>query len=261
MHRGRRRRGGAGSGARHPAAPAHAAAPQGAVPGRRRAARRPRPGAGRGRAVDAVAVNVHHGGAQSTPTWPPSPPCRSRRTSRSAPRVPSGTSAGGSTAAARVVVNADAWCPGRWPRSSTGWDGERVRLLLAGDDELRPTSRLAGALLPWSAVGGWRPSRRVSTRRRGGRRARSRAPRGRAATTAPSSTAAPRAQYLAANLAASGGRERGASPARWSRARSTGASCGATQVDAGEALSLRIRAESASPCWCADAASAVRAER
>lgn len=53
---------------------------------------------------------------------------------------------------AALVVNADAWCPGSLEAFADGWDGERIRLLLAGDDQLRPTSRLAGALMPWSAI-------------------------------------------------------------------------------------------------------------
>ncbi len=51
-----------------------------------------------------------------------------------------------------LVVNADAWCPGSLASFADGWDGERIRLLLAGDDELRPTSPVAGALMPWTDV-------------------------------------------------------------------------------------------------------------
>lgn len=53
---------------------------------------------------------------------------------------------------AAVVVNADAWCPGTLTAFVEGWDGERIRLLLAGDDHLTPTSRIAGALMPWSEI-------------------------------------------------------------------------------------------------------------
>lgn len=56
-----------------------------------------------------------------------------------------------------LVVNADAWCPGSLAPFVAGWDGERIRLLLAGDDELRPTSGLAGALMPWSDVAALEP--------------------------------------------------------------------------------------------------------
>ena len=51
-----------------------------------------------------------------------------------------------------LVVNADAWCPGSLAPFAEGWDGERIRLLLVGDDELHPTSQVAGALMPWSDV-------------------------------------------------------------------------------------------------------------
>jgi N-acetyl-alpha-D-muramate 1-phosphate uridylyltransferase len=51
-----------------------------------------------------------------------------------------------------VVVNADTWCPGTLEPLVDGWDGERVRLLVVGDDRLRPTVQLAGALMPWSEV-------------------------------------------------------------------------------------------------------------
>jgi NDP-sugar pyrophosphorylase family protein len=54
--------------------------------------------------------------------------------------------------AAALVVNADAWCPGSMTGFVEGWDGERVRLLLAGDDDLTPTSRIAGALMPGSEI-------------------------------------------------------------------------------------------------------------
>jgi N-acetyl-alpha-D-muramate 1-phosphate uridylyltransferase len=51
-----------------------------------------------------------------------------------------------------LVVNGDAWCPGSLQDFAESWDGERVRLLLAGDDALTPTSRIAAALMPWKAV-------------------------------------------------------------------------------------------------------------
>lgn len=53
---------------------------------------------------------------------------------------------------AALVVNADAWCPGTLAAFAGGWDGTRTRLLLAGDDELTPTSSIAAALMPWSAL-------------------------------------------------------------------------------------------------------------
>ena len=58
---------------------------------------------------------------------------------------------------AALVVNADAWCPGPLTGFVEGWDGERIRLLLAGEDRLTPTSRVAGALMPWAAVAALSP--------------------------------------------------------------------------------------------------------
>ena len=55
---------------------------------------------------------------------------------------------------AALVVNADVWCPGSLASFVATWDGARIRLLLVGDDALQPRSRVAGALLPWSAVAG-----------------------------------------------------------------------------------------------------------
>ena len=56
-----------------------------------------------------------------------------------------------------LVVNADAWCPGSLASFVDGWDGERIRLLIPGGDELRPDSRIAGALMPWADVAGIEP--------------------------------------------------------------------------------------------------------
>jgi MurNAc alpha-1-phosphate uridylyltransferase len=53
---------------------------------------------------------------------------------------------------AALVVNADAWCPGSLAGFVDGWDGERVRVLVVGEDALGPQSAVAGALLPWSEV-------------------------------------------------------------------------------------------------------------
>lgn len=56
-----------------------------------------------------------------------------------------------------VVVNADAWCPGTLTRLVDDWDRERVRLLVVGDTDLHPGSRIAGCLLPWAAVAALEP--------------------------------------------------------------------------------------------------------
>lgn len=51
-----------------------------------------------------------------------------------------------------LVLNSDAWCPGSLAGFVAGWDRERVRLLLAGESVLGARSRIAGALMPWSEV-------------------------------------------------------------------------------------------------------------
>ena len=51
-----------------------------------------------------------------------------------------------------AVVNADAWSPDPLEPLLAGWDGERVRLLLVGADELAPTVRVAACVLPWAAA-------------------------------------------------------------------------------------------------------------
>jgi hypothetical protein len=51
-----------------------------------------------------------------------------------------------------VVLNVDAWSPHGVGPLLDGWDGERVRVLVVGDDRLRTGSLVAGALLPWTEV-------------------------------------------------------------------------------------------------------------
>jgi mannose-1-phosphate guanylyltransferase/MurNAc alpha-1-phosphate uridylyltransferase len=53
-----------------------------------------------------------------------------------------------------VVVNGDTWCPGGLEALVDGWDGERIRILAAGDEPFGPSSRVAGSLLPWSVASG-----------------------------------------------------------------------------------------------------------
>jgi len=108
-------------------------------------------------AVDEVAVNLHHGGRALDAHLSPDVH-RSVEEER-----PLGTAGalgqlrpwinGRST----LVVNADAWCAGSLASFVDGWDGQRIRLLVAGDDVLRPTSSLAGALMPWADVAALRP--------------------------------------------------------------------------------------------------------
>lgn len=99
-----------------------------------------------------VAVNVHHGRAQMEAHL-------DGRVHLSFEEVePLGTAGalghlrGWVDGRAVLVVNGDAWCPGSLREFVETWDGERVRLLLAGDDTLTPTSRIAAALMPWTAV-------------------------------------------------------------------------------------------------------------
>lgn len=105
---------------------------------------------------------------------------------------------------AALVVNADAWSPGSLEGFASRWDGQRVCLLLVGEDELTPTSAVAAALMPWSELAGlaaepsglyevsWRAAQadgRLDVVRHDG----------------PFVDCGTPAQYLAANLAASGG--------------------------------------------------------
>ena len=57
-----------------------------------------------------------------------------------------------------VVVNGDTWCPGGIDALTDGWGGSRIRVLVAGDEPFGPTARIAGALLPWSAVSTLEPA-------------------------------------------------------------------------------------------------------
>ncbi len=102
--------------------------------------------------VDGAAVNVHHGRALM----------EAHLTGRVHLSVeveePLGTAGalgqlrGWVDGRAVLVVNSDAWCPGDVGALVDGWDGERIRVLVAGDDELRTRSRVAGALMPWFDV-------------------------------------------------------------------------------------------------------------
>lgn len=106
-----------------------------------------------GSAVDDVAVNVHHGRGALDAHLPAA-------IHRSFEDEPLGTAGalgqlrGWLDGRAALVVNADVWCPGSLEAFVEGWDGERIRLLLAGDDELHPASRVAGALMPWGDIAG-----------------------------------------------------------------------------------------------------------
>ena len=53
---------------------------------------------------------------------------------------------------ALVVLNGDTWCPAPVEELLDGWDGERVRVQVAGPDPFGPRSRIVGSVLPWSEV-------------------------------------------------------------------------------------------------------------
>ena len=154
-------------------------------------------------AVDAVAVNLHHGRRTLDAHLPTD-------VHRSVEDEPLGTA--GALGRLRpwidgrgvLVVNADAWCPGSLAPFVDGWDGERTRLLVVGDDDLHATSSLAGALMPWSAVArlGAEPSGLYETSWRTAR------DEGRIEVVrhdGPFVDCGTPEQYLAANLQASGG--------------------------------------------------------
>ena len=107
-----------------------------------------------------------------------------------------------------LVVNGDAWAPGDLGPLVEGWDGERVRVLVASDpaQPLGPATRVLGSLLSWrevlaipdQGVSGlttvsWGPAAA------GGRLEQVGGPR-------PFVDCGRPADYLAANLAASGSR-------------------------------------------------------
>jgi CTP:molybdopterin cytidylyltransferase MocA len=102
-----------------------------------------------------------------------------------------------------VVVNGDTWTDADLAAVLDGWDGERCRLLVAGDAR-GPRPRLAGALLPWREVEGLAPvpsglwELRWAAADEAGRLQRIEV----AARFVDCGTPA---SYLAANLAASGG--------------------------------------------------------
>jgi hypothetical protein len=101
--------------------------------------------------TDAVAVNIHHG--------------RVAMEAHLAGRVhlsleePDALGTAGALGNLRdwiagrptLVVNADAWSDADLGPFVSGWDGERVRLLVAGDG-FGPRARVVASLLPWTGV-------------------------------------------------------------------------------------------------------------
>ncbi len=155
--------------------------------------------------VDEVAVNVHHG--------------RDALLAHLGDRVhvsveePVALGTAGAVGALRewidgrptVIVNADAWGEGGMEALVDGWDGERVRVLVPGGGPLGTRSLIAGSLLPWALA------RELAASPSGLYEAvwRDAAKAGRLETVAqvgPFVDCGTPAAYLAANLAASGGR-------------------------------------------------------
>ena len=105
-------------------------------------------------AVEAVAVNLHHGRDALEAHLPADVHRSVEEPAVLGTAGALGQLRGWIGGRAALVVNADAWCPGSLADLVAGWDGERVRLVVAGDDTLGPTSAVAGALMPWSIVSG-----------------------------------------------------------------------------------------------------------
>ncbi len=156
-------------------------------------------------AVDEVAVNVHHGRDQIEAHLTGSDVHLSIE-----PDVALGTA--GALGHLRdwldgrgaLVVNADAWSPGSLAGFASAWDGDRVCLLLVGDDELTPTSAVAAALMPWSEISGLR-AEPTGLYERSWRAAQTEGRLEVVRHDGPFVDCGTPAQYLAANLAASGG--------------------------------------------------------
>lgn len=103
-----------------------------------------------------------------------------------------------------VVVNGDTWCPAPLGPLLDGWDGERIRVLVAGSSVMDDRARVAGALLAWRDVAKLRPE--PSGLWEASWRTALAAGRLEAVRAAPPFVdCGTPAAYLAANLAASGG--------------------------------------------------------
>ena len=104
-------------------------------------------------AVD-VAVNVHHGRAQLEAHL------RARADVHVSIEEPVALGTAGALANLRpwlagraaLVVNADAWCTPDLASFVSGWDGERVRVLVAGDEPFGARSKIVASILPGSEV-------------------------------------------------------------------------------------------------------------
>jgi N-acetyl-alpha-D-muramate 1-phosphate uridylyltransferase len=56
-----------------------------------------------------------------------------------------------------LVLNGDTWAPGDLAGVVEGWDRRRIRVLVSGEDHLGPESRIAGSIMPWREVAGLEP--------------------------------------------------------------------------------------------------------
>jgi NDP-sugar pyrophosphorylase family protein len=98
--------------------------------------------------LDAVAVNVHHGREQ----------LEAHLAGRTHLSVEEHEALGTAGAIGQLrewldgravaVVNGDTWCPAPAASLLDGWDGERVRVQVVGDEPFGPRSRVAGTVLP-----------------------------------------------------------------------------------------------------------------
>lgn len=156
-------------------------------------------------AVEAVAVNVHHGrAAMEAHLSGRDLHCSVEEEQPLGTAGALGRLRGWLDGRPALVVNADAWCPGSLAPFAAGWDGERVRLLLVGDDVLTPSSRIAGALLPWPELARLEPEP-SGLYERSWARAQAEGRLEVVRHDGPFVDCGTPARYLAANLAASGG--------------------------------------------------------
>jgi NDP-sugar pyrophosphorylase family protein len=102
-----------------------------------------------------------------------------------------------------LVVNCDTWAPGDLGALTTDWDRERVRVLVAGDRDLRPTSRVVASWIPWPEIARLEPVPSGLEYLWLARRAEGRIDV--VPWDGPCLDCGTPARYLAANMAASGG--------------------------------------------------------
>jgi NDP-sugar pyrophosphorylase family protein len=102
-----------------------------------------------------VAVNVHHGRDQLEAhlqglAEPPHVSVEAERALGTAGAL--AHLRGWLSGRAALVVNADTVAEGGLADFVEGWDGERVRVLLAGGGPLVPSSRLVASIVPWASI-------------------------------------------------------------------------------------------------------------